>query len=66
MRDRMAAAEDAGQKELSHFGPDASLRPDMAALFQGYGESGSGQSHLYLHDNVETAPFTQDPGTFTE
>ncbi len=65
MRDRMAAAEKAGHKHLSHFGPDANLMPELAGLFEQYGQDGSGKSRLYLHDDVEALPFGQVPGTFT-
>lgn len=65
MRDRMAAAEKAGHKHLSHFGPDANLMPELAGLFEQYGQDGSGKSRFYLHDDIEALPFGQDPGTFT-
>ena len=65
MRDRMTAAEKAGHKHLSHFGPEANLMPELAGLFNQYGQDGSGKSRLYLHDEVEALPFAQDPGTFT-
>lgn len=65
MRDRMAAAEKAGQKHLSHFGPDANLMSELAGFFDEYGKEGTGRSRLYLHDDVEALPFAQDPGTFT-
>lgn len=65
MRDRMATAEKARHKHLSHFGPDANLMSELAGLFEQYGRDGSGRSRLYLHDEVEALPFGQDPGTFT-
>ncbi len=65
MREKMAAAETAGEKHLSHFGPDANLLPDLANLFEQYGVDGTGKSRLYLHDDVEAKPFNQSPGTFT-
>lgn len=65
MRDHMAAAEKAGQKHLSHFGPDANLMSELAGFFDEYGKEGTGRSRLYLHDDVEALPFVQDPGTFT-
>ncbi len=65
MRERMAAAEKAGPKHLSHFGPDANLLPELSNLFEEYGVDGTGKSRLYLHDDVEAKPFNQSPGTFT-
>jgi len=65
MRERMAAAEKAGEKHLSHFGPDANLLPELSNLFEQYGTDGTGKSRLYLHDDAEAKPFNQSPGTFT-
>ena len=65
MRERMAAAEKAGERHLSHFGPDANLLPELSGLFEQYGVDGTGASRLYLHDDVEAKPFNQSPGTFT-
>ncbi|MCF6323238.1 MAG: phosphoribulokinase [Gammaproteobacteria bacterium] len=68
--DRMAmkakVAEAAkGGKDLSHFGPEANILDKLELLFKTYGESGTGQMRKYLHDEVEAAPYKQDPGTFT-
>ena len=52
-------------KNLSHFGPDANLFDKLEGLFRTYGETGSGQTRLYLHDENEAAPYKQQPGTFT-
>jgi phosphoribulokinase len=52
-------------KNLSHFGPDANLFDKLEDLFRAYGETGTGQTRLYLHDENEAAPYKQQPGTFT-
>ncbi len=52
-------------KNLSHFGPDANLFDKLEELFRAYGETGGGQTRLYLHDENEAAPYKQQPGTFT-
>lgn len=65
MREKMAAAEKAGHKHLSHFGPEANLLEELSDLFAGYSNNGTGRSRLYLHDDVEAAPFGQEQGTFT-
>ena len=65
MRAPMAAAEKAGHKHLSHFGPEANLLEELSDLFAGYSNNGTGRSRLYLHDDVEAAPFGQEQGTFT-
>ncbi|MFT3816936.1 MAG: phosphoribulokinase [Rubrivivax sp.] len=65
MRERQAAAEQAGDKHFSHFGPENNLFPELEQLFRAYGESGGGRRRKYLHDAAEAAPHGQPPGTFT-
>ena len=65
MRERMKAAHDKGDDHLSHFGPEANLLDELAALFQSYGESGSGEVRKYIHDSAEAVEFGHEPGTFT-
>jgi phosphoribulokinase len=65
MRERQAAAEKAGNKHFSHFGPENNLFAELEQLFRSYSEGGGGQQRKYLHDPVEAKPFGQAPGTFT-
>jgi phosphoribulokinase len=65
MRAEMAEAARRGNPHFSHFGPEANLFEDLETLFRTYGESGRGRLRKYLHDEVEAAPFRQEPGTFT-
>jgi phosphoribulokinase len=65
MRERQAAAEKAGNKHFSHFGPENNLFAELEGLFRSYAETGTGRRRRYLHDPVEAAPYKQDPGTFT-
>ena len=65
MKLKMSEAEQAGNENFSHFGPDSNLFPELEALFRSYGEKGNGQRRKYLHDAEEAAPYKQDPGTFT-
>lgn len=65
MRERIRAAEAAGNEHLSHFGPETNLFAELEQLFATYGASGGGQVRKYLHDAAEAAPFGQEPGTFT-
>jgi len=63
---RTAIAEFAAQgKTLSHFGPDANLFAELESMFEEYGKTGTGKTRLYLHNEMEAAPFHQEPGTFT-
>ena len=64
MKVEMAKAIEEG-RNLSHFGPEANLIPELAELFKTYGERGTGKVRKYLHDDAEAAPYNQPPGTFT-
>jgi phosphoribulokinase len=65
MRQRMAEAERSGNHSFSHFGPESNLFEELERLFRGYGETGTGKSRRYLHDEDEAAPHGLAPGTFT-
>jgi len=65
MRSAMKEAEKGGNRNLSHFGPEANLLEELEQLFRGYATNGSGRVRRYLHDPEEAAPFKQEPGTFT-
>lgn len=65
MRAAMKEQEAAGNRNFSHFGPEANLLEELQNLFISYGKTGTGQVRKYLHDAGEAAPWKQDPGTFT-
>ena len=65
MKQRMQEAEQQGNRNFSHFGPDTNLFGELENLFRTYAETGSGQFRHYLHSPEEAAPFGQSPGTFT-
>jgi phosphoribulokinase len=65
MKQKAAAAERAGNKNFSHFGPENNLFAELETLFSDYAGSGSGKRRKYLHDQDEAAPYQQEPGTFT-
>ena len=64
MRELLEQASAEG-RNLSHFGPEANLFAELEALFRDYGETGTGRTRKYLHNDEEAAPFGQAPGTFT-
>ena len=64
MRERIAAAHDDG-RVLSHFGPEGNLFEELERLFRTYGETGTGMSRKYLHDDNEAAPYALPPGSMT-
>jgi len=65
MRAEMKAQEEAGNRNFSHFGPEANLLEELQDLFIAYGQNGNGKFRKYLHDAGEAEPFGQQPGTFT-
>ena len=64
MRDEVAKAQACGEN-LSHFGPDGNHFEKLESLFRDYGETGTGKIRYYLHNEEESAPYKQKPGTFT-
>lgn len=65
MKERLAAAELAGDMRFSHFGPDTNLFAELEALFHHYARGEPARHRKYLHDADEAAPYGQPPGTFT-
>lgn len=65
MKQAVAESEKDGGRPISHFGPEANEFEKLEELFKQYGESGSGNTRLYLHNDEEAAPWQQKAGTFT-
>ncbi|MCO6429050.1 phosphoribulokinase [Nitrosomonas communis] len=65
MKNAVAESEKSGGRLISHFGPEANEFEKLETLFKEYGETGSGMTRLYLHNEEEAAPYNQKPGTFT-
>jgi phosphoribulokinase len=65
MKQQMAQSLNSGNYYFSHFGPEANLLAELAALFRDYGANGTGRIRRYLHDDEEAAPYGLPPGTFT-
>jgi phosphoribulokinase len=61
----MVAAEAAGNHHFSHFGPEANLFDELAAVFAEYGERGTGRTRHYVHDEAEAERYGSPPGTFS-
>ncbi len=55
MREAMNKAETSGNRNFSHFGPEANLFEDLEKTFQAYGETGKGKKRYYLHSDEEAA-----------
>ena len=52
----MKAQEEAGNRNFSHFGPEANLLEELQDLFVAYGKNGTGKVRKYLHDAGEAEP----------
>lgn len=66
MRAKLAEAEAQGNRHLSHFGPGENLFEELEATFRSYGETATGRTRHYIHDDREAALHGAAPGTFTE
>jgi phosphoribulokinase len=65
MKQKLAESVSGSNPNFSHFGPEANLFPELAALFRDYAARGTGRTRKYLHDDAEAAPHGQPAGTFT-
>lgn len=66
MHKAMIAAEQDGNLNFSHFGPEANLLEELEERFRSFAESGSCTTRKYLHTAEEAAPYGAESGTFTE
>lgn len=71
MKGHMSDADESGNQNFSHFGPEANLFDKLEELFAAYGADGSGQKRYYLHSDDEAADHNErlstdlSPGEFT-
>lgn len=65
MRERVRAADHGEGPQISHFGPESNLLPELAATFETYGKTGNGKARRYIHDDAEARELGGGPGTFT-
>jgi phosphoribulokinase len=66
MKEAMIEAGEKGNAHFSHFGPEANLFEELEAVFRQYGESGTGRTRHYVHDQAEAEKYGAASGTFTE
>jgi phosphoribulokinase len=66
MKAKMAEASASGNQHFSHFGIENNLLEELEALFRYYGETGSGRSRHYIHDDGEAQRYGTPPGTFSD
>ena len=65
MRTKMLEEAERGNKHFSHFSPDTNLFEELERAFRDYGESGTGTTRHYVHDDEEAKVYGAEPGTFT-
>jgi len=65
MRQRVEAAESSGDRTFSHFGSEANLLEELETTFRTYGESGTGRTRHYVHDDAEALGHGVEPGQFS-
>jgi len=65
---KRAMAEEArkGNNHFSHFGPKSNLLKELEEVFREFGETGTGRTRHYVHDEAEEALHGAPPGTFTD
>jgi len=63
MRQAMIKAEAEGNRNFSHFGPEANIFDELEKQFKAYGETGTGKKRYYLHNDDEAAEHNKRLGT---
>ncbi|NTV97059.1 MAG: phosphoribulokinase [Thiobacillus sp.] len=62
-KEAIKKAEAEGNKNLSHFGPEANDFAALANLFKTYGETGGGKKRYYIHSDEEAVHLNAHFGT---
>ncbi|MEM9624950.1 MAG: phosphoribulokinase [Pseudomonadota bacterium] len=65
MKQAIADAAAGGNRNFSHFGIEANLLKELEAAFRTYGETGTGKTRHYVHDEEEAQRYGAPPGIFT-
>lgn len=66
MKQAMKDAEAEGNLNFSHFGANANLLAELESVFKTYGETGTGRTRHYIHNDDEAAQYGKPSGTFTD
>lgn len=56
----------AGDATFSHFSFEANKQEELGGVFRAYGETGTGKTRHYVHDDAEAARYGTAPGLFAE
>ena len=66
MKRVMKEEAERGNHHFSHFGPEANRLEDLEKVFRDFGETGTGKTRHYVHDDSEAECYGTPPGKFTE
>jgi len=66
MKRVMAEETDRGNHHFSHFGPEANLLNELEDVFRDFGETGTGRTRHYVHDEEEEKLYGTPPGSFSD
>ncbi|WP_206455741.1 phosphoribulokinase [Aurantimonas marina] len=66
MKDKMAEEERNGNRNFSHFSPEANILDKLQEVFSDYGRKGGGETRHYIHDDAEAKLYGAAPGTFSD
>lgn len=66
MKAELASRLEAGDETFSHFSYDANELGALEDIFRTYGETGSGKTRHYIHDDDEAERHGTPPGHFTD
>ncbi|MBM3606730.1 MAG: phosphoribulokinase, partial [Alphaproteobacteria bacterium] len=66
MKAELASRLEAGDATFSHFSFDANELEKLEDIFRVYGETGTGETRHYVHDDREAERWGSAPGTFTD
>ena len=66
MKEKMAEEERNGNRNFSHFSPEANILDRLQEVFSEFGRKGRGQTRHYIHDEAEAKIYGSAPGTFSQ
>ena len=66
MKRVMIEESEKGNNHFSHFGPDSNLLEELEGVFRDFGETGTGKTRHYVHDEEEEKLYGTPPGTFSD
>ncbi|MCE7027953.1 phosphoribulokinase [Jiella avicenniae] len=66
MKAKMLEEEANGNRDFSHFSPEANILERLQEVFQDFGRKGRGETRHYIHDQDEAQLYGGEPGTFSD